>query len=189
MNPAWLLVMLTAVPGQTAVAKDEPPTQQAARAKRERLLEIYTSDAAGYAIFRDSSRRERVELRREPVYVWTNPLRMGGQDGAVYVWTCRGGRGSRLLLFGSRQGAAKPGRRVSIALARGPRSRPLRGRRRRGGRPKLRASSSHRSQAALPAVPFAKALADGMLTHHFSASTKDPRGELGAASATAPLSL
>ncbi len=48
------------------------------------------SDAAGYTIYRDASRKEKVELQREPVYVWTNPVRDGGQDGAVFVWTCRG---------------------------------------------------------------------------------------------------
>jgi hypothetical protein len=90
MSPAWLLIVLTTVPGQTPVAKDDAATQQAARAKRERLLEIYASEAAGYTIYRDASRKDKVELRPEPVYVWTNPVRSGGQDGAVYVWTCRG---------------------------------------------------------------------------------------------------
>jgi hypothetical protein len=79
-----------APPGQSPVASDDQATQQAARAKRERLLEIYTGEAEGYSIYRDASRKEKVELRREPVYVWTNPVRGGGQDGAVYVWTCRG---------------------------------------------------------------------------------------------------
>ena len=41
--------------------------------KRHRLLPICTTDAAEYTIHRDASRREKVELRREPVYVWTNP--------------------------------------------------------------------------------------------------------------------
>ena len=90
MSPAWLLIMLTTVPSQTPVVKDDAATQQAARAKRERLLEIYTSEATGYTIYRDASRKDKVELRREPVYIWTNPVRSGGQDGAVYVWTCRG---------------------------------------------------------------------------------------------------
>ena len=53
-------------------------------------MEIYGAEAAEYAIYRDASRKEKVELRPEPVYVWTNPVRGGGQDGAVYVWTCRG---------------------------------------------------------------------------------------------------
>jgi hypothetical protein len=79
-----------AQPGQVSVAKDDQAAQQAARAKRERLLEIYTGEAEGYTIYRDASRKDRAELRREPVYVWTNPVRGGGQDGAVYVWTCKG---------------------------------------------------------------------------------------------------
>jgi hypothetical protein len=90
MSTAWLLVMLFSVPGQPPVVNDDPAAQAAARAKRERLLEIYAGEAENYTIYRDASRNEKVQLRREPVYVWTNPVRGGGQDGAVYVWTCRG---------------------------------------------------------------------------------------------------
>jgi hypothetical protein len=89
MSPAWLLVMLTIVPGQSPVAKDDPAPEQAARIKRERLQELYTSEAAEYVIYRDASRKDKVELRNEPIYVWTNPIR-DGQDGGVFVWTCRG---------------------------------------------------------------------------------------------------
>jgi hypothetical protein len=88
MSPAWFLVVLSTVPGQSAVAKDDAATQQATRTKRERLLEIYATEAAGYTIYRDASRKDKVELRPEPVYVWTNPVRGGGQDGAVYEPLC-----------------------------------------------------------------------------------------------------
>src|SRR5262249_4544269 len=96
---SWLLLLrtraderpaITSMPGQAAAAHDEAAVQQASRAKQERLLELYGAEAADYAIYRDASRTEKLELRPEPVYVWTNPLRGGGQDGAVYVWTCRG---------------------------------------------------------------------------------------------------
>jgi hypothetical protein len=90
MRPAWLFIVLAVMPGQAPVARDDAAAQQATRAKRERLLEIYGTEAAGYTIYRDATRQERVELRPQPVYVWTNPVRGGGQDGAVYVWTCRG---------------------------------------------------------------------------------------------------
>jgi hypothetical protein len=90
MDPAWLLIVLTSVSGQSPVANHDPAAQQGARMRRQRLLEIYATEAAGYTIYRDASRKDRVELRPEPVYVWTNPVRGGGQDGAVYVWTCRG---------------------------------------------------------------------------------------------------
>jgi hypothetical protein len=65
-------------------------TDRAAKAKHERLLQIYTQEAEGYTVHRDASRQYKLELRSKPVYVWTNPLRAGGQDGAVFIWTCRG---------------------------------------------------------------------------------------------------
>jgi hypothetical protein len=79
-----------ALPSQAPAPKGDTESEQAARIKRERLLELHANEAAGYTIYRDSTRKERVELQREPVYVWTNPVRQGGQDGAVFVWTCRG---------------------------------------------------------------------------------------------------
>jgi hypothetical protein len=90
MGRTWLLLILPALLGQVPVAKDDAAAREAARNKRERLLQRYTSVAAEYTIYRDASRKEKLELRREPVYVWTNPLREDGQDGAVFVWTCRG---------------------------------------------------------------------------------------------------
>jgi hypothetical protein len=86
----WLWIVL-ALPCQAPErASSKQLAEPAVQALHERLLALYTSEAAGYTIFRDSSRTERVELRREPVYVWTNPLRQNGQSGAVFVWTCRG---------------------------------------------------------------------------------------------------
>lgn len=80
-----ITLLLPAMLGQSADVKPD-----AAKARRERLLELYRGEAAGYVVFRDSARKEKVELRREPVYLWTNPIRGGEQDGAVFVWTCRG---------------------------------------------------------------------------------------------------
>jgi len=90
MGRAWVLVFVLALVGQPPSPKDNSTSERAARIKRERLLEIYTNEAAGYVIYHDASRKEKVELQREPVYVWTNPVRDSGQDAAVFVWTCRG---------------------------------------------------------------------------------------------------
>jgi hypothetical protein len=84
----WLV--LAALFGPPPAARGDSAAPLPSKDKRERLLEIYRNEAEGYTIYRDASRREKVELRGEPVYLWTNPVRSGGQDGAVFVWTCRG---------------------------------------------------------------------------------------------------
>jgi hypothetical protein len=86
MNAAASLILLFAV---TIQAQDDSAFKPADRSKHERILAVYTSDAAEYTIYRDASRKDRVELRREPVLVCSDPVRSGG-DGAVFVWTCRG---------------------------------------------------------------------------------------------------
>ena len=86
MRPVLALILVPALPGQApAPQPDQPP-----KARRERLLELYRGEATSYVIHRDSDRHEKVELRRDPVYSWTNPVRSDGQDGDVFVWTCRG---------------------------------------------------------------------------------------------------
>jgi hypothetical protein len=62
----------------------------AARPSAERLLKLHLEDARSYAMFRDSARSQPLELRREPVYRWTNPTRVGGQTGDVFVWSYKG---------------------------------------------------------------------------------------------------
>ncbi len=88
MNALTLWILLVASIGQQAVEGAEQ--DQAAKARSQRLLELHTDDAASFAIFRDAARAQKVELRREPVYRWTNPTRVGGQTGEVFVWMYRG---------------------------------------------------------------------------------------------------
>jgi hypothetical protein len=88
MNAVTVLLLLLAAMGQQAGEKTR--TDQAAKGKSRQLLELHTSDAASFSIYRDVERKEKLELKREPVYRWTNPTRVGGQVGEVYVWTFRG---------------------------------------------------------------------------------------------------
>ncbi len=91
MGPTRLVfLLLPALVAPSLAARDDSQPQQAGRSKREQLLEIYTNDAAEYTIYRDGSRKERAELRHEPVFVWTNVLGAGDEYGAAFVWTCRG---------------------------------------------------------------------------------------------------
>ncbi len=88
MNPALLLPLVL------LVAPQEPakpgPTGDRVAALREGLLKLHLDDAASYTIYRDPDHKEKAELVREPVYVWTNPVRASQQDGAVFIWTYRG---------------------------------------------------------------------------------------------------
>jgi hypothetical protein len=69
---------------------DDPPAPKGARSRSERLLTLHAGEAATYAIYRDAARTQPLELRREPVYRWSNPTRSGGQEGDIFLWTFRG---------------------------------------------------------------------------------------------------
>jgi len=90
----WLILALPCLLGPGPPSKDDPEVKDKAapgtKIRRERLHKIYLTEALSYTIHRDSTRAEKVELRHEPVYSWTNPIRNGAQDGEVFVWTCRG---------------------------------------------------------------------------------------------------
>ena len=86
MRRTLALILLPVLMGQSPATRSDP----AARARRDRLQALYRGEAEGYTIYRDSTRKEKVELRVDPVYTWTNPIRGGEQDGEVFVWTCRG---------------------------------------------------------------------------------------------------
>jgi hypothetical protein len=85
-RPILILATLPALLGQAPAE----PDAGSARARRERTIGLYRSEAKGYAIYRDAARLEEVKLSPEPVYVWTNPTSNGGQEGAVFLWTYRG---------------------------------------------------------------------------------------------------
>jgi hypothetical protein len=89
----WLVLLplvMGQAPGQSpGRSRGSDVASDPTRPKKERLLAIYLGEAEGYTIYRDASKKEKVELLREPVYVWGNLVR-DTQDGAVYVWTCRG---------------------------------------------------------------------------------------------------
>src|SRR5438309_1347775 len=87
---ALLILLLPALPGEAPNSVGGGTDDATAKLRRDRLREIYLDDAASYLIHRDPGHRQKVELRREPVYVWTNPVQTSGQDGHVFVWTWGG---------------------------------------------------------------------------------------------------
>ena len=56
MNTA-ISILAIALLAQPPASGDDPAARAAGHARSQRLLEIYTSEAAGYTIYRDASRR------------------------------------------------------------------------------------------------------------------------------------
>jgi hypothetical protein len=84
-----------------ALAGDDP---EAAKSQRERLYKQHLGDALEISIYRDAHRNEPLELRRQPIYVWTNPVRATQQDGLVFLWTSRGRAEAVGTIFSSAAG-------------------------------------------------------------------------------------
>jgi len=89
MNALWLslgLFLVAQVPADEAALK-------------EILYPFYAREAAGYEIFRDEDRKERLEVRKQPVLTWTNAE---NYMGAVFIWEF-GGRPEMIGCIGSHQ--------------------------------------------------------------------------------------
>jgi hypothetical protein len=84
-----------------ALAGDE---SEAAKAQRERLYKLHLDDALEYTIYRDADRHEPLEIRKQPIYEWTNPVRAAQQDGLVFLWTSRGRAEAVGTIFSSTAG-------------------------------------------------------------------------------------
>ncbi len=98
MNVTMILTLLIALAG------DEPET---AGAQRERLFRLHLGDALEYTMYRDVSQKEKLDFRKEPVYVWTNPVRTSQQDGVVFIWTSRGRPEAIGTIFSSAAGGKR----------------------------------------------------------------------------------
>jgi hypothetical protein len=84
---------------------DEPPDALA-----KRMLPIYARDAADYSLAVVSAPERPLELRKEPVFDWSNPVRSGLQQGVVFLWL-RDGRPAALGCIFSQPDPKYPGGR------------------------------------------------------------------------------
>jgi hypothetical protein len=73
-GPAW--------PQQAQTTKEKTQTKRTAW-----LHKAYLEEASAYKFFLDESKRQELELRREPLMRWTSS---GDYNGEVYVWTHQG---------------------------------------------------------------------------------------------------
>jgi hypothetical protein len=89
---------------------DEP-----AESLARKMLPIYVKEAAEYSIVVESDSKKELELRKEPIFEWTNPARSGSQQGAVFLWL-RDGRPAALGCIFSNPDPKLPGRKIMHEL-------------------------------------------------------------------------
>jgi hypothetical protein len=87
---AWITALVALISSAPALAAPPQATKATEKKNADRLFELHLADAASYEIFRDTAHQQTLELRRQPVYLWSNPTRNMGQTGAVFVWTWQG---------------------------------------------------------------------------------------------------
>jgi hypothetical protein len=92
-----VLVVLAADPSDDGLAK--------------KMLPIYVKEISEYSMAVESAPKKELELKKEPVFEWSNPVRQGVQQGVIFLWL-RDGRPAALgCIFSEPEGRLK-GRKV-----------------------------------------------------------------------------
>jgi hypothetical protein len=81
----------------------------------KKMLPIYVKEVSEYTIAVEPSPKEALELKKEPIFEWTNPIRSTPQQGAVFLWL-REGRPAAVGCIFSQPDEKLPGRRVMHEL-------------------------------------------------------------------------
>jgi hypothetical protein len=89
------------------LAADEPVEGLA-----KKMLPIYRKEIAEYSLAVESAPREKLELKKEPVFEWTNPIRSMAQQGVIFLWLRDGRPAAVGCIFSQRDPEKLPGRRV-----------------------------------------------------------------------------
>lgn len=98
MLPLSLLVLMAAAEPDDGLAK--------------KMLPIYAKEAAEYSIaVGEGAAKKELNLKKEAVFQWSNPVREGLQEGVVFLWL-RDGRPSAIGCFFSEPEGRHKGRKV-----------------------------------------------------------------------------
>ena len=77
----------------------------------KKMLPIYRKEIAAYSLAVESAPKKKLDLRKEPVFEWSNPVRQRLQQGVIFLWL-RDGRPAALGCIFSWPDPRLPGRRV-----------------------------------------------------------------------------
>jgi len=90
-----------------ALAAADPDTSLA-----KKMLPIYVKEISEYSMAVESAPKKELELKKEPIFDWSNPVRQGVQQGVVFLWLRDNGRPAVLgCIFSEPEGRLK-GRKV-----------------------------------------------------------------------------
>ena len=92
-----LILLLTADEGVESLAK--------------KMLPVYVKEISEYTLAVEGAPKKELELKREPVFDWSNPVRQGLQQGVIFLWL-RDGRPAALGCIFSQPDGKLPGRRL-----------------------------------------------------------------------------
>ena len=91
MISAWWIV--AALAGQVAAGQVKSPEAaevDLAKRQQDKWNAHYAKTAAEYEITRGKAGKDKLELQTEAVLNWSNPVREGETNGAVFIWTYEG---------------------------------------------------------------------------------------------------
>lgn len=78
------------------------------------LAKLNADEAAAYQMYLDEAHKQSLELRKQPIFSWTNVLREDGQTGHIYVWMKDGRPEAVATFFSAFANWAKPPRRAIV---------------------------------------------------------------------------
>jgi hypothetical protein len=88
------------------LAADEPADGLA-----KKMLPIYVKEAAEYSLAVESAPKKTLELKKEPIFEWSNPVGQGLHQGVIFLWL-RDGRPAALGGIFSHPAPGWKGRKV-----------------------------------------------------------------------------
>jgi hypothetical protein len=97
--------------GLTALLVAAEPDEGLAK----KMLPVYRREVAEYSLAVESAPKQGLELKQEPVFEWTNPIRSTPQHGVIFLWL-RKGRPAAVGCIFSQPDPSLPGRRVMHEL-------------------------------------------------------------------------
>jgi hypothetical protein len=77
----------------------------------KKMLPIYVKEASEYVMAVESAPKEPLELKKDPVFDWSNPVREGVQQGVVFLWLRDGRPAALCSVFSEPEGRHK-GRKI-----------------------------------------------------------------------------